>query len=29
MLNILDPSPDTALSSDENVDHQLLLKAVC
>ncbi|CAE7500984.1 TXNL1 [Symbiodinium microadriaticum] len=26
VLNILDPSPDTALSSDENVDHQLLLK---
>ncbi|CAE7365854.1 TXNL1 [Symbiodinium natans] len=26
VLNVLDPSPDTALSSDENVDHQLLLK---
>ncbi|CAJ1339930.1 unnamed protein product [Effrenium voratum] len=26
VANILDPSPDTFLSSDENVDHQLLLK---
>ena len=27
VLNVLDPSPETALHSDENVDHQLLLKA--
>mmetsp|Transcript_41066 Transcript_41066/g.76384 ORF Transcript_41066/g.76384 Transcript_41066/m.76384 type:complete len:167 (+) Transcript_41066:88-588(+) len=26
VVNVLDPSPDTALKSDENVDHQLLLK---
>lgn len=28
VANVLDDSPETFLSSDENVDHQLLVKAV-
>ena len=28
VANVLDPSSETFLSSDENVDHQLLVKAM-